>query len=163
MGVIYSRDDFDPDDAYPEYTRVKQMIMEIAQSPEMIYDISPREFEEVIERVLQDQGFETILTQQTRDDGRDIIATKYEMGKPVVFYIECKRYGRQNSVGVSTVRSLYGVQSADRINKAILVTTGHVTRGARRFVEKQNTMMSVIDVDEIHDLIQKSARKYRGY
>ena len=57
----------------------------------------------------------------------------------------------------------YGLQSADQINKAILVTTGHVTRGARRFVEKQNTMMSVIDVDEIHDLIQKSARKYRGY
>ena len=45
----------------------------------MIYDISPREFEEVIERVLQDQGFETTLTQQTRDDGRGIIATKYEM------------------------------------------------------------------------------------
>ena len=163
MGVIYSRDDFDPEDAYPEYTRVEHMIMEIAQDPELIYNISPREFEEVIERVLKDQGFETKLTQQTRDDGRDIIATKYEMGKPVVFYIECKRYGRQNSVGVSIVRSLYGVQSADRINKAILVTTGHVTRGARRFVEKQNTMMSIIDVDEIHDLIQRSARKYRGY
>ena len=61
------------------------------------------------------------------------------------------------------MRSLYGMQSADQINKAIVVTTGHVTRGARRFVEKQNTMMSVIDVDEIHDLIQKSAKKYRGY
>lgn len=74
---------------------------------------------EIIERVFQDEGFETTLTQQTRDGGRDIIATKFEMGKPVVFYIECKRYGRQNSVGVSIVRSLYGVQSADRINKAI--------------------------------------------
>lgn len=127
------------------------------------YDISPREFEAVIERVLQDEGFETKLTQQTRDGGRDIIATKYEMGKPVVFYIECKRYGRQNSVGVNIVRSLYGVQSADQINKAILVTTGHVTRGARRFVDGQNTMMSVIDIEEIHELIQRSARKYRGY
>lgn len=163
MGIIYSRDEFDLDDAYPEYTRVEQMIMGIAQNPEMIYSISPREFEEVIEQVLQDQGFETTLTQQTRDDGRDIIATKYEMGRPVVFYIECKRYGRQNSVGMSIVRSLYGVQSADQINKSILVTTGHVTSGARKFVEKQNTMMSVIDVNEIHDLIKQSARKYRGY
>ena len=163
MCVIYSRDEFDPDYAYPEYTRVEQMIMGIAQNPEMIYSISPREFEEVIEQVLQDQGFETTLTQQTRDDGRDIIATKYEMGKPVVFYIECKRYGRRNSVGVSIVRSLYGVQSADQINKSILVTTGRVTSGARKFVEKQNTMMSVIDVNEIHELIQQSARKYREY
>lgn len=163
MGVIYSRDDFDPDDAYPTFTRVEQIIIDIAQNRELIYDISPREFEAVIERVLQDEGFETKLTQQTRDGGRDIVATKYEMGKPVVFYIECKRYGRQNSVGVNIVRSLYGVQSADQINKAILVTTGHVTRGARRFVDDQNTMMSVIDVEEIHELIQRSARKYRGY
>ena len=159
LGVIYSRDDFDPNDAYPEYSRVEQLIMEIAQDRDLIYNISPREFEEIIERVFQDEGFETTLTQQTRDGGRDIIATKFEMGKPVVFYIECKRYGRQNSVGVSIVRSLYGVQSADRINKAILVTTGHVTRGVRKFVEDQNTLMSVIDIEEIHELIRRSARK----
>lgn len=163
IGIIYSRDDFDLNDAYQEYTRVEQMIVEIAQNPEMIYNISSREFEEVIEQLLRDQGFETTLTHQTRDGGRDIVATKYEMGKPVVFYIECKKYGRRNSVGISIVRSLYGVQTADRINKAILVTTGHVTRDARIFVEQQNTMMSVIDVTEIHDLIQQSARKYRGY
>lgn len=163
MCIIYSQEDFDPDDAFPAFTRVEQIIMDIAQNRELIYDISPREFEEVIERVLQDEGFETKLTQQTRDGGCDIIATKYEMGKPVVFYIECKRYGRQNAVGVNIVRSLYGVQSADKINKAILVTTGHVTRGAQKFVDDQNTMMSVIDVDEIHELIQRSARKYRGY
>ena len=150
------------DYAYPEYTRVEQMIMDIAQNPDMIYNISSRELEEIIERVLQDEGFETALTQQTRDGGRDIIATKYEMGKPVVFYIECKRYGRKNAVGVSIVRSLYGVQSSDRVNKAILVTTGHVTGGARRFVEQQNTMMSIIDVDEIHELIHRSAMKFRG-
>lgn len=163
MCVIYSRDDFDPDDAYPEYSRIQQLIMDIAQDRELIYNISSREFEEVIERLFQDEGFETKLTQSTRDGGRDIIATKYEMGKPIVFYIECKRYGRQNSAGVSIVRSLYGVQSSDRINKSILVTTGHVTRDARRFVDDQNAMMSVIDADEVHELIQRSARKYRGY
>ena len=159
MGVIYSRDDFDPDDAYPEYSRIQEVIMDIAQDRELIYNISSREFEEVIECLFQDEGFETKLTQPTRDGGRDIIATKYEMGKPIVFYIECKRYGRRNSVGVSIVRSLFGVQTSDRINKSILVTTGHVTRDARRFVDDQNAMMSVIDADEIHELIQKSARK----
>lgn len=51
----------------------------------------------------------------------------------------------------------------DRINKSILVTTGHLTSEARRFVEKQNTMMSVIEVEEIHELIRKSANRYRRY
>lgn len=163
MGVIYSQADFDLDDAYLALTQVEQSIVDVAQNRELIYNISPRKFEEVIERLLQDEGFETTLTRQTRDGGRDIIATKYEMGKPVVFYIECKRYGHRNSVGINVVRSLYGVQSADKINKAILVTTGHVTRDARKFVNDQKAMMSIIDVEEIHELIQRSARKYRSY
>lgn len=163
MGVVYSQDDFDSSEAYQEYDRLQPLIMDIAKDQNLIYNISPREFEEVIERLFQDEGFETELTQATRDGGRDIIATKFEMGKPIVFYIECKRYGRGNSVGVSIVRSLFGVQASDQVNKSILVTTGHVTRGARRFVDNQKTMMSVIDADEIHRLIQKSAQKYGGY
>lgn len=84
------------------------------------------------------------------------------MGKPIVFYIECKRYGRKNSVGVNIVRSLFGVQTSDQVNKSILVTTGHVTRGAHRFVDDQKTMMSIMDVDEVHRLIQRSARRASG-
>ena len=163
MVVVYSKDEFDPCDAIQEYDRIQQLIFNIADDRQLIYEVSSREFEEIIERLFQDEGFETLLTQATRDGGRDIIATKYEMGKPIVFYIECKKYGRRNSVGVSIVRSLYGVQSSDRINKSILVTTGHVTSDARRFVSEQNTMMSVIDADEIHELIQQSANKYREY
>lgn len=56
MGVIYSRDDFNPDDAYPEYSRIQQLIMDIAQDRELIYNISSREFEEVIERLFKDEG-----------------------------------------------------------------------------------------------------------
>lgn len=164
MGVIYCQDDFDPDDAFSMYSHVQQLILNIAQNRDLIYGISSREFEEVVERLFRDEGFETELTKPTRDGGRDIIATKYEMGKPMVFYIECKRYGRKNSAGVSIVRSLYGVQSSDRVNKSILVTTGNVTRDARRFVENQKTMMSVIDADDIHELIRRSAQRYRqGY
>lgn len=116
VGILYSQDECDIDGAYNEFNRIENFILEISNNPVLIYNISPREFEEVVNKVLQDEGFETTLTQQTSDDGRDIIATKYEMGKPVVFYIECKRYGKKNSVGVRIVRSLYGVQSSDRIN-----------------------------------------------
>ena len=163
MGVIYHCNDFDPDNAYPEYSRIQQLIMNIAQDQELIFNISPRDFEKIIERLFQEEGFETKLTQPTRDGGYDIIATKHEMGKPIVFYIECKRYSKRNSVEVSIVRSLFGVQSSDQINKSILVTTGHVTRDAQKFVDNQHAMMSIIDADEIYELIQKSARKYCEY
>lgn len=76
--------------------------MDIAQNRELIYKISTREFEEVIERLFQDEGYETKLKRPTRDRGRDIIVMKYAMGKPIVFYIECKDGVEFNSLTEST-------------------------------------------------------------
>ncbi len=161
LGIIYSQNYFDLDYAY--LSQIEQLIMNIAQNQNLIYNISSREFEEIIEHLFQDDGFKTKLTKATRDGGVDIIATKYVVGKPIVLYIECKRYGRQNRVGVGIVRSLFGVQTSNKVNMSILVTTGKITSVARKFVEEQKTMMTVIDVDEILDRIQQSAEKYRGY
>lgn len=163
MVMVYAQEDFDPEYAYEEFDRIGSLINDLAKDNDLIYDITSREFEEVVERLFQDEGFETVPTPAVGDGGKDIIATKTIMGQPVVFYVECKRYEKKNNVGVNIVRSLYGVQVAGQINKSILVTTGHVTSGIRDFVAERNTLMSVIDADEIFDMIQMSADKYEGY
>ena len=127
----------------------------------MIYEVSSREFEEIVEQILRDDGFDTHLTKSTRDGGRDIIATKTGInGRPVVFYVECKRYARSNKVSVDIIRALYGVQTADRINKACLVTSSYFTRDAIEFAENQNVMIDLVDGDALHDMIVRSAEKY---
>lgn len=161
MGVIYYAEDFDLSLAELEYAKIHFLILQISEDKELLYSVTPREFEQIVERVFNDAGFETVLTPATRDGGKDIIATKYVMGKPVVFYIECKRYGREQKVGVATVQRLYGVQTDDKINKAVLVTTSRFTSGARQFAERQKTLIDLYDVDEFHALLQKSADKYR--
>ena len=161
MGVVYYAEDFDLYLAESEYAKIHSLIMQISKNKELLYSVSPREFEQIVERVFNDAGFETVLTPATRDGGKDIIATKYVLGKPVVFYIECKRYGREQKVGVAVVQRLYGVQTDDKINNAVLVTTSRFTSGARRFAEKQKTLIDLYDVDEFHALLQKSADNYR--
>lgn len=161
MGIIYYAEDFDLSVAELEYAKIHSLIMLISEDKNLMYSVTPREFEKIVERVFNDSGFETVLTPVTRDGGKDIIATKYVMGKPVVFYIECKRYGREQKVGVAAVQRLYGVQTDDKINKAVLVTTSHFTSVARRFAERQKTLIDLYDVDEFHALLQKSADKCR--
>lgn len=158
MVMVYAQEDFDPEYAYDEFDRIGWLIDDLAKNNDLIYDIDPRDFEKVVERLFQDEGFETILTPAIDDGGKDIIATKIIMGRPVVFYVECKRYGKKNNVGVNIVRSLYGVQTSDQVNKSVLVTTGHVTSGTKKFVSDRNTLMSVIDADEIFEMIQRSAQ-----
>lgn len=137
MGIIYYAEDFDLSVAELEYAKIHALILQISEDKDLLYTVTSREFEKIVERVFNDSGFETVLTPATRDGGKDIIATKYVMGKPVVFYVECKKYGREEKVGVAAVRSLYGVQTDDKVNKAVLVTTSRFTSGARAFAERQ--------------------------
>lgn len=161
MGIVYYQDEFDIDEIAVEATGIRKLISEISSNRELIYEVSSREFEEIVEQILRDDGFDTHLTKSTRDGGRDIIATKTGInGRPVVFYVECKRYARSNKVSVDIIRALYGVQTADRINKACLVTSSYFTRDAIEFAENQNVMIDLVDGDALHDMIVRSAEKY---
>ena len=143
-------------------TGIHGLISRLSEDRDLIYRVSPREFEEIVAQVLQDDGFDTLLTQPTRDGGRDIIATKTGInGKPVVFYVECKRYARTNKVSVDLVCALHGVQTADKVNKACLVTSSFFTRDAVAFAEDQNVMIDLVDGDALHNMIVKSAKKHR--
>ena len=121
-----------------------------------VYQLTPREFEEVVEEVFRRQGFQTRLTPQTRDGGKDIIATKSILGRPVMFLIECKRYNEMNKIGVDIVRALYGVQTAERANKSIIVTSSYFTGDAQRFAEQQNTLIDLFDIDDLIRLMENS-------
>ena len=163
MGVIYYAEDFDLSLAELEYAKIHSLILQISEDKELLYSVTPREFEQIVERVFNDAGFETVLTPATRDGGKDIIATKYVMGKPVVFYVECKKYGREEKVGVAAIRSLYGVQTDAKINKAVLVTTSRFTSGAKEFAERQKTLIDLFDIDDFHELLKRSAERYYEY
>lgn len=162
MGISYYADEFDVDQYAVEATGIRSLITRLSEDRNLIYRVSPREFEEIVEQVLRDDGFDTHLTQPTKDGGRDIIATKTGInGKPVVFYVECKRYARTNKVSVDLVRALYGVQTANKINKACLVTSSFFTRDAVAFAEDQNVMIDLVDGDALHNMIVRSTEKYR--
>ena len=120
MGIIYFQEEFDLEVAYGEYDKVRDLILQIIEDRDMLYNITPREFEEVVECVFISEGFETQLTKATRDGEKDIIAIKYNRGKPIVFYVECKQYGRHRTVDVNIVRFLYGVQMSNQINQCWL-------------------------------------------
>ena len=164
MGIVYYWEEFDIDADAVRLTGIQSLIVRISRDRDLIYDVTSREFEEIVEQLLKDEGFETLLTNSTRDGGRDIIATKAGInGKPVVFYVECKRYARQNKVNVGIVRSLYGVQTSDKINKACVVTSSLFTKDAIEFAQKQNVMIDLVDGDALYEMIQRSARSYGNH
>ena len=129
-------------------------IEQILNDKNKIYQISPRDFEKLVAEVFSRQGYNVKITPATRDGGCDIIATKDINGIPYMILIECKRYSKERKAGVQLVRSLLGVQSDMRANKAILVTSSLFTKDAREFAERQNYLISLVDIDDLLNMMR---------
>lgn len=67
--------------------------------------------------------------------------------------IECKKYNVSHKVDVQLVRSLLGVQTDGKVNKAILVTTSLFTKDARKFAERHEYLISLVDINDLLKMI----------
>lgn len=142
---------------------VKNSMEEIAKAPDKMYDLTPRQFEEVIAELYQKCGYTVELTKQTRDGGKDIyLAHKNDLGS-FLYLVQCKKYSKEHSVGVSVLREVYGVQTSElqKPSGSIIATTSHFTKDARNFiVERQlEYQMYLHDFDFISRLLRE---KYIG-
>lgn len=145
----------DEEEINAEVNRACINIFRVIDNTEAIYNLTPREFEELVAELFKQQDFEIELTPKTRDGGYDIIATKNIGGLPFMLLIECKKYSKENPVGVSLVRSLLGVQSDRKANKAVLVTTSRFTKSARQFAERQQHLISLVDINDLLQMLHK--------
>lgn len=128
---------------------------EILQNPGYVYNLEPCEFEELVADVFRRMGFNADVTQKTHDGGKDIVAT-FEMGGVLyTTYFECKRYSPDRPVGVEIVRELYAVMEMERVDKGVIVTTSHFTRGAVAEAQRLNGRIRLIDFDELCRLMQQ--------
>lgn len=112
--------------------------------------LSGVEFELLCKNLIDKMGFVTEITKASSDGGIDIIAYS---NKPMIsgkYIIQCKRYS--GNVGEPIIRDLYGVITAERANKGILITTGSFTKAATQFAE--NKQIELINGYELSKLLE---------
>lgn len=131
-----------------------ELIKLIANKPDLVFEISPRQFEEIIAELFFKKGFEVELTKQTRDGGRDIVAIRKEMDVKTKYLIECKRYAMKRKVSIGVVQRLLGVKVAESANKAILATTSGFTKDARKFAHSHLWDLDLKDHNDIMSWIK---------
>lgn len=138
--------------AYQQYIEAQNTL---ERNREKVQSMSPREFELFVGDLFQRMGYSVKVTQSTRDGGCDIIATKAEP-IPFTLIVECKHWKESHKVDVSVVRSVYGVQSAEHVNKSVIVTTSKFTKDARRFAEARKELMTLWEMEDLLKLIEKN-------
>lgn len=132
----------------------------IEHDPRKIYELSPRNFEELVGELLEKEGFSITITKQTRDGGKDLFIAQNSALGNFLFYVECKKYSMSNPVGVNVVRELYGTITADRATAGLIVTSSYFTKDAIDFTQKIQHQMNLKDYFEICEWV-KNIQKTR--
>jgi restriction system protein len=100
-----------------------ELIEVFKKDPRAIFQIPPRMWEEIVAGAYRAAGYEVvILTPQSGDLGRDVIAVKKGIGSVRVID-QVKAYKPDHLVTAEDVRALVGVVQLDRASKGFLTTT----------------------------------------
>ena len=107
--------------------------------------LTSRQFERLVEDVYSHLGYRTRLTQQTWDDGYDVVLLERSSGEQIL--VECKRYTTGHNVGVNVVRQILGVQLVSGVHRAKIVTTTRFTDPAKDVSETVNQGVSGYELE----------------
>jgi hypothetical protein len=115
--------------------------------PEYVKKIDPQEFETLICRLFRRMGYRVEQTPYVGDNGSDGYLFKGEE-KTV---LQCKRV--QGSVGEPVLRDLFGTMHATKCTNAIVVTTGTVSKQARKWIDGKP--IRIIELEELQELFRE--------
>jgi hypothetical protein len=122
-----------------------ELMARLARDPRLLYELHPRQFEEVIADLFAQQGYEVTLTAASNDGGADLYVLDRRGVGSFLYLVECKRYRADRPVGVGVVRQLFGVVQAFNATAGIVATTSHFTSGAQAFATKFRYQLSLHD------------------
>jgi len=135
----------------------------VLRDPELMRRLHARRFEEFIAALVEQLGFEdVVLTPESGDGGRDVLAVRRLHGLRMVFAFECKRYAPHKPVGPNIARALLGTIShgATRATQGVIVTTSYFTPAAKEFIFTEPSLDGK-DFDGIVEWLKEYAQKKR--
>lgn len=143
-----------------EISEVNELIIRLSQNPELLYELSPRKFEEVIAEILHRKGYEVSITPLSKDGGKDIcVASRNTLGS-FLYIVQCKKYAPNRPVGVELVRELYGIVQVEKATAGIIATTSYFTKGAKDLRDKLLYQISLKDYIGVQEWL-KSVQSLR--
>jgi hypothetical protein len=137
----------------------KAMIEGLKKQPKDIFNITPRQYEELVAELMHDMGYEVTLTPATRDGGKDILASMKTACGDFLMLVEAKHYRASNKIGVSLVRTLYGTLCDYQANSAMLVTTSSFSKDARSLQQKHQYQLKLSDYTDVAGWIQQYGKR----
>ena len=127
----------------------QELYAEFSAHPDRLQRLDWREFEILLLRIFQNQGFEAILGPGRGDEGVDLRLVQRSPLGDVLTFVQAKRYRQDRSVKLPEVQALYGAARLDRADNALFVTTSDYAPAPQRWASRTDGYMQLAAADEV--------------
>lgn len=117
--------------------------------PERLYNLHHREFEILLYRVFQNQGYDAQVGPGSGDGGVDVKLLQRGPLGDTLAYVQAKRYAPSRPIGLEAVAALRGVVANDGADRGIFVTTSRYLPGAEPFARRSSGMLELKTSDDV--------------
>jgi hypothetical protein len=136
-----------------------ELIAQLLEQPALVYQLTPRRFEELVAELYSKAGFEVELTPASGDGGVDLYAMRHdELGSGLIV-VQAKRYKPELKVGVGAVRELFGTVNLTRASAGVLVTTSTFQSGAHALADEYRWRLSLKDYARLQQLLKTAVHR----
>jgi restriction system protein len=122
-----------------------------------MYQLRPRQLEELMAELYARQGFDVELTPETRDGGVDLYLVQHTSYGRLLTVVDCKRKGADRPVKVEVVRQMLGTIEETGASAGVLATTSRFTSGAIKLGERYPFRLGLQDYFDLHSMLRSAA------
>jgi restriction system protein len=139
----------------------RHLLDELASNPAALAQLHWRQMEELVAGAYREAGWAVTLTPRSDDRGRDVVATRSDIGTTVRLLDQVKAYSPGHLVKADEVRAMYGVLTLDqRASKAVVTTTTTFAPGVyQEFSAVTPERLELRDGNQLQTWLQRIATK----
>lgn len=137
----------------------QELYEQFAKRPEDLQRLGWRDFETLLFRIFQNQGFETVLGPGRGDEGVDLRLVQRAPLGDVLTLVQAKRYAPNRKINQTEVAALYGAGHLEKANNTLFVTTSTYAPVSRRWAARTG---GYVQLAEAADVVRWCAKASAG-
>ncbi|TBN18061.1 restriction endonuclease [Agrobacterium cavarae] len=135
----------------------EELYSHFAKRPDDLHRLTWREFEILLFRIFQSQGFTCELGPGSNDGGIDVRVLQRDPLGDILTLVQAKKYSPKNKIDMSAVAALHGVADVENAQKSIFVTTSNYLPSAHKFAGRTRIPMTLATSNDVRDWCQNAS------
>ena len=134
----------------------EEIYAHFARRPDDLNKLHWRDFEVLLYRIFQSQGFQAELGPGSGDGGVDIRLLQRDPLGDIMTLVQAKKYAANRKIGLEAVAALHGLADVEGAHRSLFVTTSSYLPVAQKFAGRTSGRLSLATSNDVMQWCQQA-------